>query len=180
MLSSEDARCAPFDRLNNDVLRKIYVQYVRLLNEKRLDDISGAVADGISALVASSLSTYSPQGFCHHGTRPYETITGVVRPYGMGRVVTVNVGESRCVLRLKRTADSYTMNDWECNKCSEGDFVYKVLSKTVEKFNALPVQVDSRKPSRRWVRLETRDKFIEELVMYTSIPETRVSRLVDG
>jgi hypothetical protein len=98
----------------------------------------------------------------------------------MGRIVTVNVGESRCVLRLKRTADSYTMNDWECNRCSEGDFVYKVLSKTVEKFNASHVQVDSRKPSRRWVRLETRDKFIEELVMYTSIPETRVSRLVDG
>ena len=98
MLSSEEARDAPFDRLNNDVLRKIYVHYVKLFNEKRLDDISSAIADGISALVASSLSTYSPHGFCHRGTRPYETITGIVRPYGMGRVITLNVGDSRCVL----------------------------------------------------------------------------------
>jgi hypothetical protein len=72
------------------------------------------------------------------------------------------------------------MSDWECNKYSEGDFVYRVLSKTVQKFNASPIHVDNRKPSRRWVRLETRDKFIEELVMYTSIPESRVSQLVDG
>jgi len=43
--------------------------------------------------------------------------------------------------------------------------------------------VDNRKPknpSRKWVRMETRDKFIEELVVYTSIPEARVSQLVDG
>ncbi|AGE50071.1 hypothetical protein ATCVCanal1_112L [Acanthocystis turfacea Chlorella virus Canal-1] len=98
----------------------------------------------------------------------------------MGRVVTVNVGDARCVLRLKRTAESYTMNDWECNECSEGDFVYRVLSKTVQKFNNSPIQVDSRKPSRRWVRLETRNKFIEELVQHTSIPEYRVCQLVDG
>jgi hypothetical protein len=180
MLSSEEARDAPFDRLNNDVLRKIYVYYVKLFNEKRLDDISSAIADGISALVASSLSTYSPHGFCHHGTRPYETITGIVRPYGMGRVITLNVGDSRCVLRLKRSTESYTMSDWECNRCSEGDFVYRVLSKTVEKFNALSIQADNRKPSRRWVRLETMDKLIEELVVYTSIPESRVSQLVAG
>ena len=72
------------------------------------------------------------------------------------------------------------MSDWECDKCSEGDFVYRVLSKTVQKFNTSSIHVDNRKPSRRWVRLETRDKFIEELVMYTSIPEIRVSQLVDG
>lgn len=180
MLSSEGPFIRSFDSLNNDVLRKIYVQYIRILNEKRLEDISGAIADGISTVVASSLSTYSPHGFCHRGTRSYETITGVVRPYGMGRVVTVNVGESRCILRLKRTTDSYTMSDWECNECSEGDFVYRVLSKTVQKFNASPIHVDNRKPSRRWVRLETRDKFIEELVINTSIPEQRVSQLVDG
>ncbi|AGE55542.1 hypothetical protein ATCVMN08101_126L [Acanthocystis turfacea Chlorella virus MN0810.1] len=170
----------PFDRLNNDVLRKIYVQYIRILNEKRLEEISGAIADGISALVSASLSTYSPHGFCHHGSRPYETITGVVRPYGMGRVITVNMGNVICILRLKRMADSYAMTDWECNSCSKGDFVYRVLSKTVQEFNASPVQVDNRKPSRRWVRLETRDKFIEELIQYTSIQEHRVSQLVDG
>jgi ribosomal protein S17 len=180
MLSSEDAWGAPFDRLNNDVLRKIYVEYVKIFNEKRLEDISNAISQGISALVAASLSTRNPQGFCHRGTRPYETITGVVRPYGMGKVITVNVGNVKCILRLKRVADVYAMTDWECSECSKGDFVYRVLSKTIQNFNTLPVQVDSRKPPRRWVRLETRDKFIEELIQYTSIPEHRVSRLVDG
>ena len=182
MLSSEEAWDVPVDRLNNDVLRKIYVHYVNLLNEKKLEEISSAVADGISALVSSSLSSYSTHGFCHRGARSYDTIVGVVRPYGMGRVITVDFGSTRCVLRLKRVADSYLMTDWECN-CLRDDFVDRVLLKTVQKFNSTPVMADIRKPkspSRRWVRMETRDKFIEELVVYTSIPEARVSQLVDG
>ena len=182
MLSSEGPWHAPlpFDRLNNDVLRKIYVEYVKLLNEKRLDEISDEIADGISGLIATTMSTVSTRGFCHRGVRSSETITGVVRPYGMGRVITVDFGDAKCVFRLKRVADSYAITDWECNKAPDDGFVHRVARKTELKFNSAQVSVDNRKPSRRWVRIETRDKFIEELVLYTNLAEARVGQIVDG
>lgn len=174
-MSSEDMLQLASDRLNNDVLRLIYVDYVKLLNEVKLEEACEKISDEISCLMVATISGES-RGFNHECRLC--NISGSLIPYGTGRVCTIIFGHIKSIFRIKHVNERYIITDWESE---DREIVHKVTNKIVDKFNSVEVMATNiRKQKRRWIRFDTREKFVENLSVCTNFTKRRIETIVDG
>ena len=175
MTSGEDALELASVQLNNDVLRLIYVDYVKLLNEVKLEEACEKIAYEISCLMAATMSGET-RGFIHECRLC--NISGSLIPYGTGRICTIFFGHIKSIFRLKHVNERYIITDWDTE---DREIVHKVTNKIVDKFNSMEVMATNiRKQNRRWIRFDTREKFVENLSACTNFTKRRIETIVDG
>lgn len=165
--------------LNNDVLRNIYVKYIEKLNAENLEKMTETISGDLAGIVASTTTdSENYRGFVYNKKKIF--IIGVVRTYGSGRICILNFNNHSIIFRIKIVEEAYVITDYEY----EGNLqiVVKTICKFVDKFNALCVITNNRKPKKRknWIRFDTRLKFIEDLAICTNFPEKRIEELIDG
>jgi hypothetical protein len=164
----------------NDVLRLIYTMAVELRDIYVMEETAGKVARGLAEDIAFSVTGSGVFGFFSSDMSKLKNSHGFIRQYGMGRVITLEFLDRtiKAVVRIKQTDGVYSITDHEC--ITDNEFAKQVVESLVNQFNSSLVLVNKRRPNRSWVRLQLRDKIIEDLSRSTNISVYRLQRILDG
>lgn len=166
--------------LSSDVLRQIYVKYAALRNademRKAAQKMAVVVSDYLShALNTKGQYTYYPPTLCH-----LLNFSGHVRIYGTGRIVTLQFCDRQLtvVVKIKPRDGVYMITECDYETCDM--FAILAMTLLVDHFNNRLAIVNSRRPTKSWIKFHLRDKIISDLSAETNISVYRLEKILDS